>query len=134
LKPVFVDTSAIYALLDSGDLNHKKAARAFDLLQEKDTELVTSSAVLLELISLTHRRLGKAVALRFVAEFEPLFQVIWVDSSLHETAIEWWKSNRLTKVSLVDAISFTVMNSQKLNCAFAYDSDFALAGFECLGS
>ena len=48
MSRVFVDTSAIMALLIAGDEHHTRARRSFDRLQATDTELVSTSYVLLE--------------------------------------------------------------------------------------
>lgn len=53
---VFVDTSALYALLDEDDANHARAAKAFAELQ--GSELTTHAYVLVETLALVSRRLG----------------------------------------------------------------------------
>lgn len=53
---VFVDTSAIYALIDRSDDGHPRAVRGRDQVLSED--LVTHSYVITEVVSLVRRRLG----------------------------------------------------------------------------
>ena len=77
---VFVDTSAVYALLDAGDSNHERALRATERLLGE--ELVTHSYVVVELVSLVRRRLGADAAARLIDEVLPAIEVTDVDASL----------------------------------------------------
>ena len=53
---VFVDTSAMYALLVEDDESHEAARIGAASLRELGASLVTSSFVVLETVSLLHRR------------------------------------------------------------------------------
>ena len=55
---VFVDTSALYAILDADDENHERAGRLWRDLVAQETQLVSSNYVLLETLSLVQHRLG----------------------------------------------------------------------------
>src|SRR5262245_7692646 len=62
---VYVDTSAILALLISSDAAHARAGRAFDKLAAEQTSLLTSSYVLVETSALVGRRAGLAAVRQF---------------------------------------------------------------------
>jgi predicted nucleic acid-binding protein len=59
-EPVFVDTSALYALLDRDDRRHADAAAIWRRLAEEARPLTTHSYVLVEAFALVQRRLGPA--------------------------------------------------------------------------
>ncbi|HET9766089.1 MAG TPA: PIN domain-containing protein, partial [Thermoanaerobaculia bacterium] len=59
MSPVFVDTSALLALLVVNDVAHEPARAAFERLRNRDAALLTSY-VLVELYSLVARRIGLA--------------------------------------------------------------------------
>jgi uncharacterized protein len=132
MNRVFVDTSAIIALLHREDENHEKAAKGFSDLERLRSSLFSTSYVLVETYALLVRRFGKAPAVQFRRGFEPLLEIVWVDQSLHDAGLDLLFSNKGRRLSLVDAVSFTAMRSLRINTAFAYDAHFEQAGFETL--
>ena len=126
---VFVDTSAVLALLVSTDSAHPAARTAFDTLAREDARLVTSSYVLLEIYALVARRLGLPALRRVREEFAPLLEVVWVDRELHEHGLDLLLGKARRRLSLVDAVSFGIMHARRIERAFAYDDHFAQHGF-----
>ncbi len=127
---VFVDTSALYALLDRDDLNHGRAAHC--LLGMGDVALATHNYVVVEASALVQRRLGlRAVNALFDDLLAPV-RIHWVTEELHRTAASCLVSAQRRDVSLVDWVSFEVMRRNQVDTAFAFDSDFADQGFELL--
>ncbi len=55
---VFVDTSALLAVLDAGDAQHPPARAAWQTLLERDERLITTSYVPVETFALVQNRLG----------------------------------------------------------------------------
>jgi predicted nucleic acid-binding protein len=125
---VFVDTSAVYALLDTGDSNHERALRATARLLGE--ELVTHSYVVVEVLSLVRRRLGAGAAARLIDEVLPAIEVTDVDASLRSRALAAFRAATGSDVSLVDRTSFEFMRQRGIRRAWAMDSDFATEGFE----
>jgi predicted nucleic acid-binding protein len=128
LNSVFVDTSALYAVLVRGDGAHERAARTFRALRAAEPRLVTSSAVLLETYALLGHRIGIDAVSGLRDALEPLLDVIWVDRRLHERALDRLIADAGRK-GLVDVISFVVMEELGIEAAFSFDSDFEAAGF-----
>ena len=55
---IFVDTSALLAILDADDQNHIQARMLWTEALEQDTDLICTNYVLLETFALVQRRLG----------------------------------------------------------------------------
>jgi uncharacterized protein len=125
---VFVDTSALYALLDAGDLAHPRAARGHERLHGE--AMVTHAFVAVETISLVRRRLGVRAAERVIDELLPLVDIDEVDRSLREEVTRTYRASVSSAVSFVDQVSFAFMRQRGLTRAWAIDQDFETAGFE----
>jgi predicted nucleic acid-binding protein len=80
---------------------------------------------------LINRREGHAAAVRFLdaVASSPRLRVVQVAESLEATALTWLRSRDERECSFVDATSFAVMRVMGIDHAFAYDGDFAAAGF-----
>ena len=129
---VFVDTSALYALLDADDRNHASAAATWGSCLEQDALLVCSNYVLLETIALIRRRIGMVAVRRFCLEMMPLFRLHWVDEEVHSAALGTLLVAGSRDLSLVDCTSFELMRRMGVDTAFAFDRRFAEQTFKCL--
>ena len=125
---IFVDTSALYALLDRDDRFHDEAKRTFATLENE--ERVTHSYVLVETTAIAHRRLGEIAVQRFVHELVPVLSTVWIDEATHAAGVAALLAALPTRMSLVDFVSFEVMRERGISRAFAFDDDFRAAGFE----
>jgi predicted nucleic acid-binding protein len=130
---VFVDTSALYAMLVSNDYMNVRARALMEHLVRERRTLHTSSYVLVETTALLHVRAGHAAARDFERHVRPALEVRWVDAALHARAARRYAEPAARAVSLVDAVSFAVMRELHLEVAFTYDADFALEGFRVVG-
>ncbi len=128
---IFLDTSAIYALADRGDLRHETARELFEAVLARGETLITHNYVLVESLALLQHRLGSATAARFAGSV-PGFEVVWVDPPLHSEATRRWTRSSRRRVSFVDEVSFLVMRSRGVQVAFAFDRDFEDRGFRLL--
>lgn len=129
---VFVDTSALLAVLDAGDLNHSAAVASWEGLLGGETELVTHNYVLVETSALVLRRFGLAALRVFETDIVPVLRVVWVTPEVHEAAVGALLTARRRALSLVDCASFEIMRRAGLRSAFAFDSHFAESGYELL--
>ncbi len=129
---VFVDTSALYAVLDRDDQNHDKAARVWERLLVSPTRLLTHNYVLVETSALVQHRLG-IPALRAVHErIVPMLQIEWVSESQHRIAVEMAITTGRRKLSIVDCVSFIIMRSNRVADVFCFDDHFVEQGFHLL--
>ena len=130
---IFLDTSAIYALADRRDPRHAAARAHFETLLSDGETLLTHNYVLVESLALVQHRLGSEAAVK-LARSASGFDVVWIDSSLHEEAVRVFARSSRRRVSFVDEVSFLVMKSRSVDIAFAFDPDFVDRGFRLLGA
>jgi len=125
---IFVDTSFWVATIAANDRNHEEAAR---LVGEASDRLITSNHVRGETWTFLNRRYGHAPAVAFVDALARTvrLRVEFVGSHLEGEALRWLRQHDGREYSFVDATSFAVMRSLRIREAFAFDGDFAAAGF-----
>lgn len=129
---VFLDTSAILAVLDADDQRHSEAHLIWSRLLASGEELLSSNYVIVETISLVQRRLGLQAARAVETDIVPLLDLHWMSPAMHQAAVRrWWSASR-RGLSLVDCSSFEVMLGRDVRQAFAFDSDFEQQGFALL--
>jgi predicted nucleic acid-binding protein len=131
-EAVFVDTSALYALLDRDDAYHAVARAVWARLLESDASLLTHIYVLVEALALVQRRLGLEATRALHDDIVPVLEVIWVDELLHQSAVEALLASGSQATSLVDRVSFLLMLRHGVRRAFAFDEDFSREGFVLL--
>ena len=129
MSGVFVDTSAMLALLVPSDNAHALAKAAFTRLSSRQAPLLTTSYVLVETYALLGRRLGIDAVRAFRTDFAPLLRVVWVAETLHERALDELLKRTSRTLSLVDVTSFLIMRDRNIDEAFAYDRHFDREGF-----
>ena len=129
MNRVFVDTSAIVALINPLDEEHSRAVELFDRLAAAGSCLGSTSYVLVETYALLVRRLGIDAARAFREDFEPLLELVWVEADLHNSGLDLLLDRGNRRLSLVDAVSFLAIGRQEIDLVFAFDQDFDREGF-----
>lgn len=127
---VFVNTSAILAVLNSADEQHEPAAEAYRRLLTNDEPLVSTNYVVLETVSLLQRRLGLQAVQTFQQAILPTLSIEWLTPDTHEKAMTTLLSSARRRLSLVDCSSFVVMQKRGLKRVFTFDAHFSEQGFE----
>jgi predicted nucleic acid-binding protein len=125
---IFVDTSAIYALLDRDDARHAPARARFDQLKQSRTEPVLTNFIVAESHALLLARLGPAVARRWL--FANIWHVERVSEEDETKARSIIDSYADKGFSYTDATSFAVMERLRLRRAVAFDRHFQQYGFQ----
>lgn len=129
---VFVDTSALLALMDADSASNRLAISAWQNLIATDEPLVTSSYVVIEVFALAQRRFGLDAVRALDSDVMPILNVVWVDAELHRRAVAAVLAAASKKLSLVDCASFEIMRERGIRTAFTLDRDFAAQGFELI--
>lgn len=127
---IFVDTSALLAVIDGDDRFHPSAFRFWEHQLSGPAAFLTSSYVVLETTALIQNRLGIAAVSLLYGEILPVIRQEWVDPGLHQRAVAALLAARRRDVSLVDYTSFELMRRSGLRTAFTFDRHFAEQGFE----
>lgn len=120
----FVDTSAIYAILDRNDSNHDAAKTCWHALLDSDDALVTTNYVVVESCALAQSRLGMDAVRSIQEDVLPVMEIVWVDAATHSLAVTALLAAQRRKLSLVDCVSFAVMRAIGSQVAFAFDQHF----------
>ena len=126
---VFADTSGLYALLVRTEERHDEVARAFARILERRQPLVTTNYILLETAALLQRRIGLPAVRDLDERLVPVCTVVWVTEAMHRRAVDRLIRAGRRGLSLVDCVSFGVMEEEGIGEALALDQDFADAGF-----
>jgi len=129
---VFVDTSALYAVLDRDDTNHRPASKVWERLLADSAILLTSNYVLLETSALVQHRLGMTAFRALYEDVSPVLTIEWVSENTHKAAAEATLTAFRKKLSLVDCVSFHLMRAAGVRAAFCFDHHFREQGFEVL--
>ena len=120
----FIDTSAIYAILDRNDANHEAARSCWFQLLDSDHPIFTTNYVVVESCALAQSRLGVDAVRSIHEQILPVMEIVWVDETTHSLAMSALLAAHRRKLSLVDCVSFAVMRQKASQVAFAFDQHF----------
>jgi predicted nucleic acid-binding protein len=126
---IYVDTSAFYSLADVSDRHH---AQSFDLfeLHVEDSRLYTSDMVLAETWLLMRGRLGRHAALQWWSNIRSgAVEILFAKPVDLEAAWRIAQQYGDQDLSLIDCVSFAIMERCGLEIAFAYDHHFSMYRF-----
>ncbi|MGH7798771.1 MAG: type II toxin-antitoxin system VapC family toxin [Candidatus Binatia bacterium] len=131
MAQALVDTSAVYALLDRDDANHRKALTILRSLPRRNLTPVLSNFVVAESHALILSRLGARVARDWLLkQIWPIEPITGVDEKRARDIIQRYEDKSF---SYADATSFALMERLGLKDAFAFDSHFRQYGLKLLG-
>lgn len=132
-KRIFIDTSAFLALGDESDRYHDKAVRFRDQeLLPQNYELITTSYILDETLTLIRNRLGIPTSIDFSKKIRQsqIVRVLSVSKETEEKALDLFERYDDKTFSFTDCVSFVVMQGMGIPAAFAFDQHFEQMGFE----
>ena len=126
---IFVDTSALYAVLDRDDASHSSAEEVWTALLREKATLFTTNYVLVETTALLQHRIGIAAVRAFHEDVVPMLQVDWIKEEGHRAGVEAVLAAGRKTLSVVDCVSFQAMRQMGLRDAFCFDKRFREQGF-----
>jgi len=129
---IFIDTSALLAVLNRDDKFHDSAAKEWVRLIESEYSLLSSNYIMIETIALLQRRFGTDAVRLLISDVQPLIKLVWVDESIHESALNVVKTINQRNLSLVDCTSFEIMRQLGIEHVFSFDSHFSEQGFRVI--
>jgi len=119
---MFVDSSAIVALVDRDDASHEAAVAAYQELVAADYKFFTTNYALAEAFDLLQAGLGSDVARQWLRD--SLLAVYHADEQDLAKARRMIARAGNRRLSLTDAIGLAVMERLGVTDAFAVDPDF----------
>ena len=133
--PVFVDTAALIALISRDDAWHAQVHEQFAILAKQGRTLLTSSAVLYELLDgAAARGTMRAAAIRLVHSIRdsPQWTIIHVtDESMRKG--EALYATRMDKLwSLTDCTNMEIAREHEVQEIMSSDNDYEQAGLRVL--
>lgn len=132
-RDVFVDSSAWFGYSVANDAHHEEALAIMARIQADRTPIVTSNFVIAEAHSLLVGRLNSDGARRFLTSFEgsstAIIRATEADEARARDIIFRYTDKAF---SMVDAISFAIMDRLGLRAAFAFDRNFSQYGLRML--
>lgn len=121
---VFIDTSALLALLDADDPEHGDAVSAWRELAEEGAPLLSTNYVVVETIAVAQHRLGLDAVRALTRDVLPLLEIVVITPEIHEAAVAAVLMAGRRQLSLVDCSSFELMRRREVGRAFAFDRHF----------
>lgn len=128
----FIDTSALFALLDKDDANHEKARTTWVEVLAEEKPLIATNYVLVESFALIQHHLGLAAVRTLQEDILPVVRVEWVTDSIHRAGVSALLVASSRNLSLVDCVSFEIMRRTGIKAVFAFDPHFSRQGFNCI--
>lgn len=130
-KMIFVDTSAIFALYNTGDIHHARAVKYSEILKNEEIVQVTSNIIISETLTLISMRVGKETAVGFGKALERSnYRHEFINEFLHQKAWRLFQKIKSKNVSFFDCTSFAVMEALGIKKAFTFDREFRTYGFD----
>ena len=128
---MLLDTSGLMCLFDHRDSRHAAATKLYNSASQR----LTHNYVFAEFVALAIARRAPLIhALPFIEAIQRANEIktVWVDRNLHERAIRLLTERQDKLWTLCDAVSFVLMNDERVQQALTTDHDFEQAGFERL--
>ena len=129
---VFVDTSAILAVLNADDQYHSVAKSAWKNLLVEGIQLYFNNYVLVETFGLLQNRFGLEAVRLFQSDILPVMEIVWVDENIHTSAVSALLAANRRSLSLVDCVSFETIRQLGSHHVFSLDAHFKEQGFEVI--
>lgn len=123
---VFVDTSALLALLDADDPRQAEVVAAF--AARRDDALVTHGYIVAESLAVVRRRFGVEGTVTLLDDVLPPIAVLQIDPDLHDVAQRAYRSSLPSGTSFVDQVSLQVISREGISVALALDPDLSTPG------
>lgn len=122
---IYIDASAYLAILLPSDINRKRAIEILEEISEQEKELITSYAVLGEVLTVASQRYNRQAAIDFVSQIHrSKTKLVLETQQLVDEAMELFKIIKNKNVSWVDCYSFAIIKQYKIKTFFSFDDDF----------
>jgi len=126
LRKIYIDTGAFYALIDSDDQFHQISKSVYEN-EIKTDHLITSLPVFIETFHLIHHKIGKPSAIKFWKVLKNS-SIILINIDLVDLEFAFDIINKYSdqNFSVVDCLSFSIIERLKIDLVFTFDSHFKI--------
>lgn len=132
MEKIFVDTSALYAILSTEDQNLAIAVATWKHVLEEGNLLFTNNYVLVECFTLVQNRLGIEFTRVLQSNIVQFLQIEWIGEEQHTSTVQAVFTANRRHLSLVDCSSFETMRRLGIEKVFTFDDHFREQGFEII--
>ena len=132
MEKIFVDTSALYALISTEDQNIVPAVITWESMLEREDILFTNNYVLLECFALIQNRLGIEFTRALQSNLVPFLQIDWIGEQQHISSVNDVLAANRRQLSIVDCSSFESMRRLGIEKVFTFDEHFREQGFDVI--
>jgi len=125
---IYVDTSFFFPLLSAHDPDHARVREVFATLrgQRLNAVLLTTNHVVAETITLARMKADHALAVgagQYLYS-EKIARIHWTAPDEERAAFAYLKKHQDKEYSMVDCVSFVIMDKLGITEALAVDADF----------
>jgi uncharacterized protein len=132
MEKIFVDTSALYALISTQDQDMKLAVKTWEVALKREDVLFINNYVLVECFALIQSRLGLEFVRALQTNIVPFLQVDWIAEQQHVSSVNNVLTANRRQLSLVDCSSFDTMHRLGIETVFTFDQHFHEQGFKVI--
>lgn len=131
MNRVFIDSSALVALINADDESHAMSKSLLEKVRSKRLALIMTDYVFDETITTVLSRAGHKLAvlagnLMLDSSF---MNVVWLDQEIKLRAWEFFLRHSDKNFSFTDCTSFVLMRELGINRYLSFDDHFKQAGF-----
>jgi len=132
---LFIDASALIALEDEDDREHKTALDYREKIRRGETPfraLYSSNYILDEVFTLLRLKLSHEAAVAFGEKIKhsKILRILRVTPEIENTAWQIFKKYGDRDFSFTDCTSFALMEREAMSTAFTFDKHFQQYGFQ----
>lgn len=131
---VFLDTSYTIALSISRDELHNRAIELMKQIDENQTRIITTQAIILEIGNALSKQKYRQSAIQIIEHLEndPNITIVSLTDELYNEAFELFRNRPDKEWGLIDCVSFVIMQERNIEAALTADEHFIQAGFRAL--
>ncbi|BAZ86870.1 type II toxin-antitoxin system VapC family toxin [Dolichospermum compactum] len=134
MNEIFLDTSFAIALSAITDQNHARAVELAEQIEDQNSYLVTTQAILLEIGNALSKQRYRTAAIQLLESLEsdPNVEIVPLTNELYDAAFQLFRSRQDKEWGLVDCISCIVMQNRGITDVLTADEHFNQMGFRAL--
>ena len=134
MNEIFLDTSFAIALSAITDQNHARAVELAEQIEDQNSYLVTTQAILLEIGNALSKQRYRTAAIQLLESLEsdPNVEIVPLTNELYNAAFQLFRSRQDKEWGLVDCILCIVMQNRGITDVLTADEHFNQMGFRAL--